>query len=164
MTSESQNIYMQPISATLPLGSKVFWRLSGSIIIAEVTLGALVWILVAATGMTHNLHQGWVMFVAVTFCFCSIVQFFLYGTSVPESLDLPWLLMECVYNILAFSMYLSAAVLLANLCVLLGKQDMLVIMDNYIYGLSVAAVLFAHIVTLLYGISAVISIRRLRFN
>uniref|UniRef100_S4RXG8 Myelin and lymphocyte protein n=1 Tax=Petromyzon marinus TaxID=7757 RepID=S4RXG8_PETMA len=79
-----------------------------------IVFGGLVWILVASTNLKGtDLSQGWVMFVSVTFFVFTIVQFVLYIISVPSQTS-GWVTLNAWFNLAAFVLYLSAAVLQAN--------------------------------------------------
>uniref|UniRef100_UPI00358E259F myelin and lymphocyte protein-like n=1 Tax=Myxine glutinosa TaxID=7769 RepID=UPI00358E259F len=154
MYNSSADFSQDPSTSMLPLGTKVFWRFSGNLIIAETLLGAIALILIAASEVPNPLLQGWVIFVATLFCICSLVQFILYVTRVPDNISDDWMLKDLVYYILAFSCYLSASVLQAYFCIDLSYR----VTTGHIYGFNVAAVVFAFVVTLLYGMSLSISL------
>ncbi|TRZ16725.1 hypothetical protein HGM15179_010374 [Zosterops borbonicus] len=73
--------YFPPQRVTLPSGLEILRTFSGAVICLEILFGTIVWILVAATQIPLPLLQGWVMFVAVTAWFLSIVflSVFLFG-------------------------------------------------------------------------------------
>nr|XP_032829958.1 mucin-5AC-like [Petromyzon marinus]XP_032829959.1 mucin-5AC-like [Petromyzon marinus]XP_032829960.1 mucin-5AC-like [Petromyzon marinus] len=108
--------------ALLPLGAELFRTLSGLLIVAEMVFGGLVWILVASTNLKGtDLSQGWVMFVSVTFFVFTIVQFVLYIISVPSQTS-GWVTLNAWFNLAAFVLYLSAAVLQANVTACTQQQ------------------------------------------
>ncbi|KAF4798149.1 hypothetical protein TURU_067562 [Turdus rufiventris] len=73
--------YSPPARVTLPSGLEILRTFSGAVIFLEILFGTIVWILVASTGVPLPVLQGWVMFVAVTAWFLSIVflSVFLFG-------------------------------------------------------------------------------------
>uniref|UniRef100_A0A803W3R0 Mal, T cell differentiation protein 2 n=1 Tax=Ficedula albicollis TaxID=59894 RepID=A0A803W3R0_FICAL len=73
--------YSPPPRVTLPSGLEILRTFSGAVIFLEILFGTIVWILVASTGVPLPVLQGWVMFVAVTAWFLSIVflSVFLFG-------------------------------------------------------------------------------------
>ncbi|CAN0271547.1 unnamed protein product [Lampetra planeri] len=108
--------------ALLPLGAELFRTLSGLLIVAEMVFGGLVWILVASTNLKGtDLSQGWVMFVSVTFFVFTIVQFVLYIISMPSQ-TAGWVSLHAWFNLAAFILYLSAAVLQANVTACTQQQ------------------------------------------
>ncbi|XP_078471074.1 myelin and lymphocyte protein-like [Lampetra fluviatilis] len=143
---------------SLPLGSLLFRRLDGLLIVGELVCGALVWFLEAGTNLPIPTYQGWVMFVAVTFFILTFIQFVIYLSHVPERNIDAWKMADILYNSVAFGMYLSASVLLANLLATFSFPG------NSFYGLNVAAVIFAFLTTLFYGMSIVFGIRRGKFE
>ncbi|XP_032817837.1 protein MAL2-like [Petromyzon marinus] len=143
---------------SLPLGSLLFRRLDGLLIVGELVCGALVWFLEAGTNLPIATYQGWVMFVAVTFFILTFIQFVIYLSHVPERNIDAWKMADILYNSVAFGMYLSASVLLANLLATYSLSG------NSFYGLNVAAVIFAFLTTLFYGMSVVFGIRRGKFE
>lgn len=142
---------------SLPLGSLLFRRLDGLLIVGELVCGALVWFLEAGTNLPIPTYQGWVMFVAVTFFILTLIQFVIYLSHMPERNIDAWKMADILYNSVAFAMYLSASVLLANLLATSSP-------GNSLYSLNVAAVIFAFLTTLFYGMSIVFGIRRGKFE
>ncbi|RMC14947.1 hypothetical protein DUI87_07126 [Hirundo rustica rustica] len=73
--------YFPPPRVTLPSGLEILRTFSGAVVFLEILFGTIVWILVASTQVPLPLLQGWVMFVAVTAWFLSIVflSVFLFG-------------------------------------------------------------------------------------
>lgn len=87
-----------------------------------MVFGGLVWILVASTNLKGtDLSQGWVMFVSVAFFVFTIVQFVLYIFSVPSQ-TAGWVSLHAWFNLAAFILYLSAAVLQANVTACTQQQ------------------------------------------
>uniref|UniRef100_UPI00358EC7FF myelin and lymphocyte protein-like isoform X2 n=1 Tax=Myxine glutinosa TaxID=7769 RepID=UPI00358EC7FF len=83
------------VAPTLPLGSQVFKRLSGFIIVPELIFGAMSCMLIIGTGIPPEtrLGQGWVMFVTVTTFFLALTLFLLYLFSIPKD-TFAWVLLR----------------------------------------------------------------------
>ncbi|XP_061416150.1 myelin and lymphocyte protein-like [Lethenteron reissneri] len=164
---------MCTLSAELPLGADTIKSPSGIIIIPELVSGALVWILVASTQLRGTeMHQGWVMFVSVTFCVLSIIQLVLYLTGTAKQSS-TWIHLDLALSMLAFTLYLSAAVLQVNATIAmfnvyieqcgLGNTDIEEAI-LHLYRVNLAATVFAFLTTGLYAVSAFISIQRWKLN
>ncbi|XP_032815196.1 myelin and lymphocyte protein-like isoform X2 [Petromyzon marinus] len=126
----------------LPLGQKVFTSKTGLLILLEILCCAVVWALLAASRLPRAFHayQGFCMFVPVFLFVASLVQLLLYATRVPERAQLPW----------SF---------LANLMVFNDVESYSAI----VYNLNIAASVISFYTTLLYFISAVVSVKRRTF-
>ncbi|CAM9627491.1 myelin and lymphocyte protein-like [Lampetra fluviatilis] len=145
----------------LPLGQHVFTSKTGLLICLEVLCCAVVWALLAASRLPRAFHayQGFCMFVPVFLFVASLVQLLLYATRVPERARLPWSFLDAVFYIVATFLFFGASVLQANLMVFNNVQ----LHSAIVYNLNIAASVISFYTTLLYFISAVVSVRRRTF-
>ncbi|KAG7228493.1 hypothetical protein INR49_007666 [Caranx melampygus] len=137
----------QPMGS-LPSGLEICTTAPDILYLPELVFGGLVWILVASTHIQPENPLGWVMFVSV---FCFVVTFlwmviFAAGCHKNSS---GWAAADFAYHGLAAFFYLSAAVVLAYITT--GMN-----VFRY-YQIDIAAVVFAHLATLLYFIHAILS-------
>ncbi|KAG8583722.1 hypothetical protein GDO81_008518 [Engystomops pustulosus] len=140
--------------SSLPSGLKTFSTFPDLLMILEFVFGGLVWILVASTTLPGGLSllQGWVMFVSVTLFVFTTILLFMYIVGVHGG-KATWTTLDAFYHYAASLMYLSASVLQASATIStqgLGK----------IYQENIAAVVFSFVVTLVYVIHAVASLKR----
>ncbi|NXG26929.1 MAL2 protein, partial [Dromaius novaehollandiae] len=75
--------------------------------------GTVVWILVAATGVPLPLLQGWVMFVAVTAWFLSIVFLCVFLFSYANRIAINWNQTDFLFHGTTFVFYFGAFLLQA---------------------------------------------------
>uniref|UniRef100_A0A8D0DRE1 Myelin and lymphocyte protein n=1 Tax=Salvator merianae TaxID=96440 RepID=A0A8D0DRE1_SALMN len=141
-------------SAGLPSGMQVLGTFPDILVIPEFVFGGLVWILVASTRVTHEMSEGWVMFVSV-FCFViSTLLFFLYMCGAHGGKP-AWVALDAFYQVIASLFYLSAAVILGYTTYILKDLP-----PFKYYQIDIAAVVFAYAATLTYVIHMVFSLLR----
>ncbi|CAI9583898.1 unnamed protein product [Staurois parvus] len=75
--------------------------------------GAWVWILVAATKVFYPIVQGWVMYVAVSSFFFSLLLLMVYLFGFHRNHCNTWRIIDVIYTGITAIFYLSAAVLQA---------------------------------------------------
>ncbi|KAJ6663167.1 hypothetical protein lerEdw1_010761 [Lerista edwardsae] len=113
--------YYPPPRITLPSGVEILRTYSGAFICLEIVsdggtgglLGAIVWILVAATGIPLALLQGWVMFVSVTACFTSASFLCVFLFSYRERIAIDWNRLDFLYHAAVFVFYFGSFLLQA---------------------------------------------------
>lgn len=141
---------------TLPTGPNIFRTSSGAFMVLELVFGGLVWILVAASEVPRDLFQGWVMFVSVCAFFFTAVYLccFLFGLA--NRIETNWNFLDFAYHFTVFVFYFGAFVLEAGTTSSLGLE----MASGHIYGLNVAATIFAFFATGCYGCSTFLGLRR----
>ncbi|KAF7246908.1 Protein MAL2 [Varanus komodoensis] len=164
--------FYPPPRVTLPSGVEILRTYSGAFICLEILLGALVWILVAATKIPLPLLQGWVMFVSVTACFASIIFLCVFLFSYRERIAIDWNRLDFLYHAAIFVFYFGTFLLQAattslhshpfrmkvsplNNCTIVEP-----LLSNHEYNLSIAASIFAFATTVCYGCSTTLALRR----
>ncbi|XP_029963378.1 myelin and lymphocyte protein-like [Salarias fasciatus] len=138
----------------LPSGGRIFLTVPDVFFIPEFVFGGLVWILVASTRVVPDNPLGWVMFVSV-FCFVfTTLWFFIFLCGANQSSV--WPILDTVYHFVAVVFYLSAAVDLAYVTIVLSS--LAVTAEGLkIYRLDIAAVVMSYVATLLYFLHAIFS-------
>ncbi|XP_066479407.1 protein MAL2 [Tiliqua scincoides] len=164
--------YYPPPRITLPSGVEILRTYSGAFICLEILLGAIVWILVAATGVPLPLLQGWVMFVSVTACFTSLSFLSVFLFSYRERIAIDWNRLDFLYHAAVFVFYfgtfllqaattsLHAHMLRTNFNVITNTTLPEPLLNSHEYNLSVAATIFAFVTTICYGCSTSLALRR----
>ncbi|XP_028917902.1 protein MAL2 [Ornithorhynchus anatinus] len=149
---------------TLPVGTHILRTYSGAFVCLEILFGGLVWILVASSNVPLPLLQGWVMFVAVTSFFFSLLFLGLFLSGVVTRIDANWNFLDFGYHFIVFVFYFGAFLLEAAATSLHnlqcnGTQSPL---DPNQYNVNVAASIFAFVTTVCYGCSLGLALRRWR--
>ncbi|XP_077139005.1 MAL-like protein [Ranitomeya variabilis] len=139
----------------IPYGLGVFRTLPYAFIIPELIFGAWVWILVAATRVWYFTSQGWVMYVAVSSFFFSLLLLMVYVFGFHRNNCGTWRLVDVIYHGIAAIFYLSAAVLQANATIycdtlIPGALAPFRQCTIVYYHLNAAATIFAFLTTLMY--------------
>ncbi|XP_043913243.1 MAL-like protein isoform X2 [Protopterus annectens] len=140
----------------LPSGLDVFRNIPDAFIVPELVFGGWVWILVAATKVSNQMNQGWVMFVSVTLFLFSLILLFVYLFGIHKTSSAIWTAVDAIYHGISAVLYFSAAVLQANATVAIQSSN------DVNYKLDVAATVFSFVVTLLYVVHGFFSFRRWR--
>ncbi|XP_062286594.1 myelin and lymphocyte protein-like [Scomber scombrus] len=141
----------QPMGS-LPSGLGICTTAPDIFYLPELVFGGLVWILVASTHVQPPNPLGWVMFVSV-FCFVMTFLWLIVFAAGGHKNSSGWAAADFAYHGLAAFFYLSAAVILAYITLLLKSPIILF----RIYQIDIAAVVFAYLATLLYFIHAILS-------
>ncbi|XP_022073028.1 protein MAL2 [Acanthochromis polyacanthus] len=167
---------------SLPLGLEVLRTSSGALVCLEILFGGLVWILVASSNVPVPLLQGWVMFVSLTTFFLSSAYLTLLLTGLADRIDTDWNFLDMVYHFTALLFYfgafvLEAATTAANggahinllpnsteavMCITYPRGNIFTVLSGTQYSINVAATVFAFVVTICYGCSMVMGIKRWR--
>ncbi|NWQ76675.1 MAL2 protein, partial [Columbina picui] len=105
--------YFPPPRVTLPSGLEILRTYSGAVIFLEILFGTIVWILVASTRVPLPLLQGWVMFVAVTAWFLSIVFLCVFLFGYANRIAVNWNQTDFLFHGATFVFYFGAFVLQA---------------------------------------------------
>ncbi|NXC39452.1 MAL2 protein, partial [Penelope pileata] len=105
--------YFPPPRVTLPSGLEILRTYSGAFIFLEILFGTLVWILVASTEVPLPLLQGWVMFVAVTAWFLSIVFLCVFLFGYANRVAVNWNQTDFLFHGATFVFYFGAFLLQA---------------------------------------------------
>ncbi|XP_023777164.1 protein MAL2 [Cyanistes caeruleus] len=132
--------------------------------------GTIVWILVASTQVPLPLLQGWVMFVAVTAWFLSIVflSVFLFGYA--NRVAVNWNQADFIFHGATFVFYFGAFLLQAATTSLhhfpckFNSTTYEGILSGREYNISIAASIFAFATAICYGCSTALALRRWRLN
>ncbi|XP_017601542.1 PREDICTED: protein MAL2 [Corvus brachyrhynchos] len=132
--------------------------------------GTIVWILVASTRVPLPLLQGWVMFVAVTAWFLSIVflSVFLFGYA--NRIAVNWNQADFIFHGATFVFYFGAFLLQAATTSLhhlprkFNSTTQESILSGREYNISIAASIFAFATAVCYGCSTALALRRWRLN
>ncbi|XP_029450194.1 MAL-like protein [Rhinatrema bivittatum] len=133
----------------IPSGLEILRKLPYAFILPEVIFGAWVWILVAATNVHLPDNQGWVMYVAVSSFFFSLILLMVYLFGIHKNNCSTWRIVDVIYHGITAIFYLSAAVLQANATIRFEKGSEAP-WSPVKYHLDAAATIFAFITTLLY--------------
>ncbi|KAM9195541.1 myelin and lymphocyte protein [Mergus octosetaceus] len=145
--------------SSLPSGLAVLTTFPDVLFIPELIFGGLVWILIAASKVSHAPLQGWVMFVSV-FCFVmTATLLFLYMCGAHGGSS-SWVTLDVICQVTAALFYLSAAVLEAYYTYVLRGLTIFPDWKSIYYKENIAAVVFAFVATLLYVIHKIYSLRR----
>ncbi|KAF7654369.1 hypothetical protein LDENG_00070410 [Lucifuga dentata] len=167
---------------SLPLGLEVLRTYSGALVCLEILFGGLVWILVASSNVPVPLLQGWVMFVSVTTFFLSSAYLTLLITGLADRINTDWNFLDLVYHFIALIFYfgafvLEAATTAANgganikimsnstqhvMCITYPQGNIFTVLSERQYSINVAATIFSFMVTLLYGCSMLMGVKRWR--
>ncbi|XP_063297442.1 MAL-like protein [Pelobates fuscus] len=137
----------------IPYGLSVFRTFPYAFILPELIFGSWVWILVAAVRVSQVLSQGWVMYVAVSSFFFSLILLMVYVFGFHRNNCGTWKIVDVIYHGITAIFYLSAAVLQANATIWCninipaGSTPQCSVVN---YHLNAAATIFAFITTLLY--------------
>ncbi|XP_004077801.1 protein MAL2 [Oryzias latipes] len=150
---------------SLPLGLGVLRTYSGVLICIEIVFGGLVWILVASSGVPVPLMQGWVMFVSITTFFLSSAYLALLVTGLAERINTDWNFLDLFYHFIALLFYFAAFVLEAATTaaaagVPITSSHVATLLSSRQYKINVAATIFAFVVTLSYGCSMAMGLKR----
>ncbi|XP_041263518.1 protein MAL2 [Pyrgilauda ruficollis] len=162
--------YFPPPRVTLPSGLEILRTFSGAVIFLEIVFGTIVWILVASTQIPLPLLQGWVMFVAVTAWFLSIVflSVFLFGYA--NRIAVNWNQADFIFHGATFVFYFGAFLLQAATTSLhyfprkFNSTTQETILSGREYNISIAASIFAFATAICYGCSTALALRRWRLN
>ncbi|XP_068183730.1 myelin and lymphocyte protein-like [Antennarius striatus] len=139
----------------LPTGCRIFTSIPDVFFLPEFVFGGLVWILVASTRVFFPNPLGWVMFVSV-FCFIgTTLWFFIFICGANQGGF--WPALDAGFHFVASVFYLSAAVDLAYITILLGNSSTISSEFLKIYRLDIAAVVMSYVATLLYFLHAIFS-------
>ncbi|XP_048363105.1 protein MAL2 [Sphaerodactylus townsendi] len=160
--------YFPPPRVTLPSGLEILRTYSGAFICLEILLGALVWILVAATNVPLPLLQGWVMFVSVTSCFSSLGFLSVFLFSYRERIAIDWNRLDFFFHAAVFVCYFGTFLLQAATTSLhshplnfrVNATTYTPLLNEHEYNLSIAAAIFAFVTTVCYGCSTTLALRR----
>lgn len=133
----------------IPYGLAVFRTFPYALILPELILGSWVWILVAATRVAYDLSQGWVMYVAISSFFFSMVLLMIYVFGFHRNNSGTWRLVDVMYHGITAIFYMSASVLQANATITCNRAIPLSC-SVVNYHLNAAATIFAFLTTLLY--------------
>ncbi|XP_072265575.1 MAL-like protein [Pyxicephalus adspersus] len=142
----------------IPYGFAIFRTLPFAFIALELILGAWVWILVGATTVFYPIVQGWVMYVAVSSFFFSLLLLMVYLFGFHRNNCNAWRIIDVVYHGIAAIFYLSAAVLQCYATILCdytippGPYNVFEIFQcpTVYYHLDAAATIFAFLTSLIY--------------
>ncbi|XP_028326724.1 protein MAL2 [Gouania willdenowi] len=169
-----------PSNNSLPLGLGVLRTYSGVLVCLEIILGGLVWILVASSNVPVPLFQGWVLFVSLTTFFLSTGYLTLLITGLASRINADLNCLDVTYHFFALLFYFGAFVLEAGvtaanggasitplpntnstvLCITYPPGNIITLMTNTQYSINLAATVFAFVVTLCYGCSVMMGIKR----
>ncbi|XP_075059840.1 MAL-like protein [Mixophyes fleayi] len=139
----------------IPYGLSVFRTLPYAFILPELIFGSWVWILVAATRVLYAVSQGWVMYVAVSSFFFSLLLLMVYVFGFHRNNAGTWRLVDVIYHGITAIFYLSAAVLQASATIycdsfISGGNIVFAACTPIFYHLNAASTFFAFLTTLLY--------------
>ncbi|NXC68099.1 MAL2 protein, partial [Anhinga anhinga] len=118
---------------------------SSSVFLSLQLFGTIVWILVASTRVPLPLLQGWVMFVAVTAWFLSIVFLCVFLFGYANRIAVNWNQMDFLFHGATFVFYFGAFLLQAATTSLhyfpckLNSTTYEKILDDHDYNISIAA-------------------------
>lgn len=144
--------------ADIPHGCGVFRTFPYAFIPLELLLGAWVWILVAATRVFYPIVQGWVMYVAVSSFFFSLLLLMVYLFGFHRNHCNTWRIIDVIYTGITAIFYLSAAVLQAYATILCDYTIAVALPNIFginqcfrvLYHLDAAATFFAFLTSLIY--------------
>uniref|UniRef100_A0A8C5TGS0 Mal, T cell differentiation protein 2 n=1 Tax=Malurus cyaneus samueli TaxID=2593467 RepID=A0A8C5TGS0_9PASS len=162
--------YFPPSRVTLPSGLEILRTFSGAVIFLEILFGTIVWILVAATQIPLPLLQGWVMFVAVTAWFLSIVFLSVFLLGYANRIAVNWNQADFIFHGATFVFYFGAFLLQAATTSLhhlprkFNSTTQERILSGREYNISIAASIFAFATAVCYGCSTALALRRWRLN
>ncbi|XP_031408833.1 protein MAL2 [Meleagris gallopavo] len=128
--------------------------------------GTIVWILVASTQVPLPLLQGWVMFVAVTAWFLSIVFLCVFLFGYANRIAVNWNQTDFLFHGATFVFYFGAFLLQAATTSLhhyprrLNSTTYVRILGDHEYNISIAASIFAFATAICYGFSTALALRR----
>ncbi|NXK71540.1 MAL2 protein, partial [Amazona guildingii] len=137
--------YFPPPRVTLPSGLEILRTYSGAVIFLEILFGTIVWILVASTRVPLPLLQGWVMFVAVTAWFLSIVFLCVFLFGYANRIAVNWNQTDFLFHGATFVFYFGAFLLQAAATSLhhfprkFNSTSQEKIMADHEYNISIAA-------------------------
>ncbi|NXD84621.1 MALL protein, partial [Halcyon senegalensis] len=137
-----------PVASTQPSppsGITVLGTMPYAFMLPEIFCGTWVWILVAATSVSFQLEQGWVMYVSLSSCLISLLLLLGYILGFHKNTE-NWKVLDSMYHGITAILYMSAAVLQANVAI---RSEFDVNSPLY-YHLNCAASFFAFITTFLY--------------
>ncbi|XP_042665074.1 protein MAL2 [Centrocercus urophasianus] len=158
--------YFPPPRVTLPSGLEILRTYSGAFIFLEILFGTIVWILVASTQVPLPLLQGWVMFVAVTAWFLSVVFLCVFLFGYANRIAVNWNQTDFLFHGATFVFYFGAFLLQAATTSLhhyprrLNSTTYVKILGDHEYNISVAASIFAFATAVCYGFSTALALRR----
>ncbi|XP_042188388.1 protein MAL2 [Callorhinchus milii] len=163
-TGVNPNIAFPAPRITLPVGLPVLQTYSGVLICLEILFGALVWILIAASNVPVPLLQGWVMFVSITACACSILYLLAYIFGIVLRVEVDWNFLDFAYHFVAFVCYFGASLLeaatTAGATHSIIHNNVSTLLSQQAYSLNVAATIFSFVVTMCYVCSFLLALRR----
>ncbi|KAM5163910.1 MAL-like protein [Mantella aurantiaca] len=142
----------------VPYGLGVFRTLPYAFIPLELLLGAWVWILVAATRVFYPIVQGWVMYVAVSSFFFSLLLLMVYLFGFHRNHCNTWRIIDVIYHGISAIFYMSAAVLQAYATIFcdytipVANPNIFEVRtcSPVFYHLDAAATFFAFLTSLIY--------------
>ncbi|XP_057599655.1 myelin and lymphocyte protein-like isoform X1 [Hippopotamus amphibius kiboko] len=137
----------------LPSGFAVFTTFPHLLFIFEFAFGGLVWILIFLSHLPNPLALGWVMFVSV-FCFMATTLLTFVYVFHGYKCDDFCITVEAAYHCIATLFYLSASVIEAT--IIIQNQGKI---KQKQYSENIAAVVFSCVVTLLYLVHFVFSLK-----
>uniref|UniRef100_A0A8C3L506 Mal, T cell differentiation protein 2 (gene/pseudogene) n=1 Tax=Chrysolophus pictus TaxID=9089 RepID=A0A8C3L506_CHRPC len=158
--------YFPPPRVTLPSGLEILRTYSGAFIFLEILFGTIVWILVASTQVPLPLLQGWVMFVAVTAWFLSVVFLCVFLFGYANRIAVNWNQTDFLFHGATFVFYFGAFLLQAATTSLhnyprgLNSTTNMKILGDHEYNISIAASIFAFATAVCYGFSTALALRR----
>ncbi|XP_010075122.1 PREDICTED: protein MAL2 [Pterocles gutturalis] len=139
-----------------------------SVFLSLQLFGTIVWILVAATRVPLPLLQGWVMFVAVTAWFLSIVFLCVFLFGYANRIAVNWNQTDFLFHGATFVFYFGAFLLQAATTSLhhfprkFNATTHEKILGDHEYNISIAASIFAFATAVCYGCSTALALRRWR--
>nr|XP_009681342.1 PREDICTED: protein MAL2 [Struthio camelus australis] len=139
---------------------------SSPVLLSLQLFGTIVWILVAATQVPLPLLQGWVMFVAVTAWFLSIVFLCVFLFSYANRIAINWNQTDFLFHGATFIFYFGAFLLQAATTSLhhlprkFNSTTQEKLLSDHEYNISIAASIFAFATAVCYGCSTALALRR----
>nr|XP_033785997.1 CKLF-like MARVEL transmembrane domain-containing protein 8 [Geotrypetes seraphini] len=119
----------------------------GILLLAEIVLGLLVWTLIAGTEYFRYSAFGWVMFVAVFYWVLTVFFLIIYITMTYTRIpQVPWTTVGLCFNVSAFILYLSAAIVDASTVTKENNHY-----SHHNYNSWAASSFFAFLVTICYA-------------
>ncbi|XP_045040845.1 MAL-like protein isoform X3 [Desmodus rotundus] len=107
----------------VPPGLALFFTIPYAFFLPELASGCWVWILVAATQVTHPLLQGWVIYVSLTSFLISLMFLLSYLFGFYKRFEF-WRVLDSLYHGTTGILYMSAAVLQAHATIVSETQDL----------------------------------------
>uniref|UniRef100_A0A8C0HKT1 Mal, T cell differentiation protein 2 n=1 Tax=Buteo japonicus TaxID=224669 RepID=A0A8C0HKT1_9AVES len=139
-----------------------------SVFLSLQLFGTIVWILVASTQVPLPLLQGWVMFVAVTAWFLSVVFLCVFLFGYANRIAVNWNQTDFLFHGVTFVFYFGAFLLQAATTSLhyfprkFNSTTQEKLLADHEYNISIAASIFAFATAVCYGCSTALALRRWR--